>query len=136
MTIRVLPSHLIDQIAAGEVVERPAAVVKELVENALDAGADRIELEIEAGGTRLIRVLDNGCGIAAEDLDKIFTLFMSRKSSRGTGLGLAVSQKILNEHGGRIRVESRPGEGSRFTLELPAVQPENVSATAPVPSAG
>ena len=69
MTICVLPSRLIDQIAAGEVVERPASAVKELIENSLDAGATRIELEIEAGGTRLIRVRDNGVGIARDELE-------------------------------------------------------------------
>jgi signal transduction histidine kinase len=65
-------------------------------------------------------VTDNGSGIAPEDLDQIFTLFVSRKGGRGTGLGLPVSSKILQEHGGRIRVESQPGKGSCFTLEFPS----------------
>src|SRR6185295_4518183 len=70
-----------------------------------------------------VRVTDNGIGIEKEDLERIFAVFVSRKGGRGTGLGLPVSQKILQEHGGRIRVESQLGQGSAFTLEFPASTP-------------
>ncbi|MCX5870278.1 MAG: DNA mismatch repair endonuclease MutL [Deltaproteobacteria bacterium] len=66
--IRILPEQLANRIAAGEVVERPASVVKELLENSLDAGASRIEIEIEGSGTRLIRVIDNGEGMDEDDM--------------------------------------------------------------------
>jgi signal transduction histidine kinase len=82
-----------------------------------------------------IAVEDNGPGIPEEDVAEIFSLFVSRKGSRGTGLGLPVSEKIVKEHGGRILVDSQVGRGSRFTLELPIALPDAVRQTGPLPAA-
>jgi two-component system NtrC family sensor kinase len=101
--------------------------VLNVVTNALDAIEGRPEptititagLDRDAGLVR-IGVEDNGAGMAPEMLERIFNVFMSTKGARGTGLGLAVSRKILREHGGDIRATSREGAGSSFVLEFPA----------------
>jgi signal transduction histidine kinase len=99
-----------------------------VVTNAIDAcekthgGRVTVSTEYAADKTvARITVEDNGEGIAPEHIQKIFSLFESRKGSRGTGLGLPVSQKILREHGGDIRVSSTPDVGSKFSLEFPAI---------------
>jgi DNA mismatch repair protein MutL len=139
MPIRVLPNELIDQIAAGEVIERPASVVKELVENSLDAGSRRIDIDIERGGIGLVRVRDDGGGVAANELD----LAVSRHAtSKITSLDDLQSVVTLGFRGealpsiasvSRFRLVSRPADadhaseisvqGGTLTPAKPAAHP-------------
>ncbi|HEV7417959.1 MAG TPA: DNA mismatch repair endonuclease MutL, partial [Tianweitania sediminis] len=140
MPIRQLSDSVINQIAAGEVIERPASVVKELVENALDAGATRIEIATAGGGLSLLRVADNGCGMTAEDLPLAIGRHCTSKlqadifdirslgfrgealPSIGSVSRLSIRSRTLHDEGAEIRVEGgvvsppRPAAGNPGTV--------------------
>src|SRR5689334_4310731 len=95
--IRLLPEHVANQIAAGEVVERPASVVKELVENALDAQATRVAVEIQAGGRSLIRVTDDGVGMSRDDALLCLERHATSKIQRAEDLGAIATMGFRGE---------------------------------------
>lgn len=116
MTIRILSPELANQIAAGEVVERPSSVVKELVENSLDANAKKIDIEVHRGGIELIRIRDNGCGIHKEDLPLALARHATNKIDSLEDLQSILSMGFRGEalasisSVSRLQLTSRPAE--------------------------
>ena len=114
-----LPRLLFDPVGLSRAVLNVVTNALDAVEGRPDASVTITAAADRETGMARITVTDNGAGMSRETLAEIFTLFVSTKGARGTGLGLTVSRKILREHGGDIRAASREGEGSTFVLELP-----------------
>src|SRR5215470_12154338 len=112
--IQQLPSSVVTRIAAGEVIERPASVVKELLENAVDAGSTRVDVDVEGGGVEFVRVVDNGCGIEADDLPLAFASHATSKLADADDLfrirTLGFRGEALASIGGvaQVTLQSRP----------------------------
>ena len=115
MDIRILPSNIANMIAAGEVVQRPASVVKELVENAVDAGADQITVRIQDAGRTLIQVIDNGCGMSEEVQRRVTDPFYTTRTTRKVGMGLPLLKMAAEQTGGSLSITSSVKEGESGT---------------------